>query len=213
MEKAGKFSLIAHLAKMGAHEEFVLATTSDLASALSVSQQTISRWLIELEREEKVERKGSALKLSKKASEELRALYLELKNALEPRALAFTGAVFSGLNDGKYYVGQQVYQKQFREKLGFAPYAGTLNLKIAEPEKKLLLAEREGVKITGFSSGSRVFGALKCFPAKINNKIKACILVPERSHYGNEVLEIISEKCLREELKLKDGDIVRASIE
>jgi riboflavin kinase len=51
----------------------------------------------------------------------------------------------------------------------------------------------------------RSFGRSKCFPVLIGRKIKGAIIFPARSHYGDEVVEVIAPVSLREKLKLKDG--------
>jgi riboflavin kinase len=65
-----------------------------------------------------------------------------------------------------------------------------------------------GVEIAGFSSGDRTFGSLRCFPCWISG-IEGAVIIPERSHYGFDILEIISPKNLRKALSLNDGDEVK----
>ena len=42
------------------------------------------------------------------------------------------GKVISGTHKGTYFMSLDVYQDEFREKLKFKPYPGTLNLEISE---------------------------------------------------------------------------------
>jgi riboflavin kinase len=56
-----------------------------------------------------------------------------------------------------------------------------------------------------------VLGSLKCFPCLINGAHGA-IAIPERTHHGPEVLEIISPFNLRDRLGLKDGDCVKVEV-
>jgi len=125
------------------------------------------------------------------------------------------GTLFTGLGEGAYYVTKEGYRKQFIEKLGFDPYPGTLNLKLTTEYDIKSLSELEtypAVELEGFEDESRTFGAVKCYPAIINNKEKGAVIYALRSHYGSSVLEIISPVFLRSRLKLKDGNKVKVEI-
>jgi riboflavin kinase len=64
-----------------------------------------------------------------------------------------------------------------------------------------------GIEIEGFKKNDRIFGSIKCFKCKVND-VDASIIIPERSHYGSNILEIISRFELRKKLNLKNGDEV-----
>jgi len=68
------------------------------------------------------------------------------------------------------------------------------------------------IEIQGFKSETRSFGAVKCYPAVINNKIKGTVVAALRSHYNSSVIEIIAPYYLRGKLKLKDGHKVKVEI-
>ena len=42
------------------------------------------------------------------------------------------GKIISGMGKGTYFMSQDIYVKQFQEKLQFKPFVGTLNIKIEE---------------------------------------------------------------------------------
>ena len=42
--------------------------------------------------------------------------------------MEITGIVTTGLGKAAYFLGQDFYKNQFRERLGFTPFPGTLNL-------------------------------------------------------------------------------------
>jgi riboflavin kinase len=65
----------------------------------------------------------------------------------------------------------------------------------------------EPIVIQGFSDGERTFGAGKCYLITING-IKSAVIIPERTHYPANLLEIIAPVNLREKLHLRDGDEV-----
>jgi riboflavin kinase len=124
----------------------------------------------------------------------------------------FKGKVISGLGEGRYYTEQSGYVEQFKEKLGFIPYPGTLNVEIEyiERNKLRLLKDNRSIHINEFKTKNRTFGGVKCFRAMINN-IEGAIVLPIRSHYS-KVLEFISKDFLREKLNLEDGNEVKIEI-
>ncbi len=110
------------------------------------------------------------------------------------------GIVTSGKKRAKNFMSMVEYKKQFKEKLGLNPYAGTLN--ILSPHKKIL-EEMDGIMVEGFVRKGKKYGRVKCFPVKIG-RIKAAIVIPEKSR--EDYLEIISKYNLRKKLKIEDGD-------
>ena len=64
-----------------------------------------------------------------------------------------------------------------------------------------------GIEVEGFKMNNRIFGSIKCFKSKING-IDSSVIIPERSHYGSDILEVISPFDLRKKLKLKNGNDV-----
>jgi len=128
--------------------------------------------------------------------------------------LIIHGIVFTGLSEGSYYVGLEGYRKQFRAKLGFDPYPGTLNLRVKREDlnERRMLESFPSVYIEGFANEKRTYGPAKCFRAIVNNKVSSAIIVPIRAHYGEDVIELISPHHLRKQLKLKDGDVVTVKV-
>ena len=104
------------------------------------------------------------------------------------------------------------YVNQFKEKLGFVPYPGTLNVEIqfVERNKLRLLKNYRALTIDEFQTENRTFGSVRCFKADVNGS-EGAIVLPLRSHYSN-ILEFISPHNLREKLNLKDGDEVKIII-
>mgnify|MGYP000545347320 CR=1 FL=1 len=222
-EMLGKafFTLLA-LAELGAASEDMEITTLELAKRLKCSQQTASRHLIMLDRAglitRTVTKKGCVVRLTDKGIGVLRDVYTSLRKVLDkalPPYLILRGMVFTGLGEGAYYVTREGYRRQFKEKLGFVPYPGTLNLRLVDEES--LRARREldlypGIELEGFTAEGRTFGAGKCFRAVVNNEIEAAVVIAYRTHYGPSVIELISPVCLRERLGLKDGDVVEVRV-
>ena len=74
------------------------------------------------------------------------------------------------------------------------------------------LSELTGITIDGFTDKKRSYGSVLCFPASINSNIKGSVVLIERTHHDDSVLELISSFYLRKKLRLVDGDIVDVSI-
>jgi len=210
------FYLLYKLAKRGAHERSIWLSTASLAEDLNLSPKTVSRKLIELEAlgfiRRRVGNKGQYVSMTNKGVMYLRTLYEELKSlAWEgPEELSLRGKVFKGLGEGAYYVSLKHYRREFLSKLGFEPFPGTLNLLLDEEgvKRRRLLDLLPGITIKGFKDGIREYGSAKAFKALIANRLEGAVLLIDRTHYGPEVIEVISPFNLRRTLNLKDGDCV-----
>jgi len=129
--------------------------------------------------------------------------------------LTVTGKVFSGMGKGKYYVGHAEYQKRFKESLGYAPYPGTLNVKLEEGsviQKLKDLRSKDGTKVEGFTLRGESFSALTCFDAELRGE-RATLLFIDVTYYNETVAELISPVYLRGKLGLKDGDVVSFTVD
>jgi riboflavin kinase len=213
-----RFTLLK-LAEMGAHRRTAKISTKYLSQKLCTSQQTASRYLIELERKGWIKRTithdGCLIRIDATGMAELQKLYSNLRflmDAAYPPSMTLEGTVFMGLGEGAYYITKEHYRKQFIEKLGFDPYPGTLNLKLTSDYDIKTRAELEAypaVEIEGFKSEDRTFGLVKCYPVMVDNKVKGAMISALRTHYDVSVIEIIAPVCLRKHLNLKDGSKVK----
>lgn len=208
------FTLIK-LAEMGAHRRTAKISTEYLAGKMSTSQQTASRYLIELEQKGWIQRtitpEGCLIRITEAGTKELQRLYSKMRLLMEaqyPPSITLEGTVFTGLGEGAYYTSNEGYRRQFIEKLGFDPYPGTLNLKLTTDYDIKTRSELEAypsIEIEGFKREERSFGPVKCYPAILQNTVKAAIITALRSHYDASVIEVIASVNLRKTLKLKDG--------
>jgi riboflavin kinase len=210
------------LAEMGAHRRTAKISTEYLAGKLGISQQTASRYLIELDNKGWIKRtitpEGCLIKITDGGVKELQKLYSNLHFLMEaayPPSITLEGTVFTGLGEGAYYISKEQYRKQFLEKLGFDPYPGTLNLKLTTDYDVKARSELEAypaIEVEGFRNEDRTFGHVKCYPAIIENKAKGALILALRSHYDASVLEVIAPVFLRKHLKLKDGHKVKVEV-
>lgn len=131
---------LAELFTKGARYNFVPITTSSLGKSIRKSQQAASKHLMELEANGYVERLRSGQKVSvritTKGHAEMIKIFSVLKSSLEsiPAYLEFKGTISSGMGEGAYYMSMKGYTKQFKTKLGYVPFPGTLNVKLKDKE-------------------------------------------------------------------------------
>ncbi|MFA4936532.1 MAG: DUF120 domain-containing protein, partial [Candidatus Methanoperedens sp.] len=126
---------LKRLALLGAHNKPVELSSVEFASHIDGSPQTAARKLKNLEDENLISRqilhKGQLISITKNG---LAALQNELNDYQEifsgnGSIKVLSGKVITGLGEGQYYISLEGYRTQFREKLGFDPYPGTLNIK------------------------------------------------------------------------------------
>ncbi len=185
---------------------------ADIAAATGLTPQGASKMVKRLmDRGLLVRHADGSLTFTGKAEEEMREAFgVLLRYFGAPLRVKLSGAVFTGLGEGRYYLSLEGYVRQFEERLGFRPYPGTLNVRLF-PEyipHRRYLELLPGIQISGFSNGVRTYGGVKCFRAEVNGYPNAAVLIIERTHYGPDVIELVAPISLREALGLKDGDVV-----
>jgi riboflavin kinase len=203
---------------MGARDGAVEVSTAELGKRIGRSQQAVSNHLQELEEGGYLERLRTdgrmGVHLTARGLEALSTIYTTLRGVLEeqPPAYELRGYLFSGLGEGAYYVSLRGYRRQFVANLGFDPFPGTLNVRLAsEADRRLrhALRQQPGILIAGYEDEQRTYGWVRCLPAIINDSQHAAVLNAfERTHYDDTVIEAIAPLNVREELQLRDGDPV-----
>ena len=216
--KIEMLDVLKQLALMNATKKVVKISSKELAEKIGQSVQTAARKLKELENKGLIERiitrDGQFIVITEEGKKLLYREYLDYKKIFENgNVIVIRGRVFSGIGEGRYYVSLEGYRRQFIEKLGFDPYPGTLNLKIPKEQMyfRRMLEKEEGILIEGFSTADRTFGEVKSFKCKVNG-IEGAVVMPKRTHYPEDVLEVIAPVKLRDVLKLKDGDYVDVEV-
>ncbi len=126
------------------------------------------------------------------------------------------GTVFTGSGRGAYYVGHPEYVKRFKQLLGYAPFPGTLNVKLGTEEdirqRTRLRLRVEGLRIEEFHVAGERFSTVNCFKGRLEDQAIALLIVAI-TDYDDSVLELISPVYLRQMLRLKDGSAVSPTIE
>jgi riboflavin kinase len=212
---------LAELLVRGARYNYIEITTKELGKNIDRSQQAASKHLLDLEKEGYLHRvrkgQGFRVKVTEKGYEEISKLLLTLKAALDsaPNQLEFQGTAVSGMGEGAFYMSMAGYKNQFVEKLGYTPFPGTLNIKLEDQvyvNAKKELDRYPSIFIDGFSDGKRTYGWAKCYNAVINDKVNGALLIIERTHHGDSVIEVIAPVKIKDIVKIKDGDRVNIKI-
>ncbi len=204
--------VLLSLAEKGAAFGAVNVTTVSLSEELGISQQSASRILAELEERGLVERKresaGFLVSLTPAAVEELKKTSSRLSRIFnqEPE---ITGEVIAGIGEAAWYVKK--YASRIRNLLGFAPFPGTLNIKTEPSAVRKMASVCEALRVEEFREEGRTFGGISLYPARIQGN-DAAVIMPDRSRYGPEVVEVIAPFNLRKKLGLKTGDTVTVHV-
>jgi riboflavin kinase len=206
--------LLLHIAKKKGLFGSFKSSTLSISKELDISQQTISRKLREMEDKKLVKRlaspNGLSISLDNKGRDFLQKNYQDLKDLFKAKKTVINAIVQEGIGEGSYYVSQKQYNKQFRSKLGFVAFPGTLNLKVSREELTQFLANKEMILIEGFNTKTRTFGPINAYKIKTNN-IESAIVVPERTRHAEDIIEVIANVNLRDALKIEDKDTVKLS--
>ena len=211
------------LALDGALDELTKVSCADLAARLDASNQTASRRLQRLEDAGLLDREmqgdGQAVTVTGAGERRLQSEYADYRRIFESDAsVHLQGLVTSGMGEGRHYITLPGYMQQFIERLEYEPFAGTLNLQLTDDSvrKRARLGALEPVTIEGWEDDERTYGPAYCYPASIEGNDgeyePAHIIAPERTHHGEEKVEIIAPEKLRDVLELQDGDEVTVHV-
>ncbi len=118
------------------------------------------------------------------------------------------GTIQKGIGEGSFFTSLDWVVEQFERAMGFAPFPGTLNVRICDedlPQVDAFFSNKDFELIPTdphFCSGSfkRV---------RVNGILAAAVFPSEDVHvHGKEIVEIISDRHLKGTLHLEDGDLV-----
>jgi riboflavin kinase len=212
---------LTELLSRGAKNNFVTITTTTLGKNIHKSQQAASKHLLELEEGGFIERIMSgrkvSVKLTKKGYDQIVDIFNLIKNGLEsvPPTIDLEGTLVAGMGEGAYYMSLKGYTKQFKTKIGYVPFPGTLNVKLDKKEHVEAvrqLSTLDAARIDGFSDGKRTYGWVKCYECTLNGKVRCHLILLERTHHDDSVIELISQYDIRKKLGLKNGADLRIKI-
>ena len=250
---------LAYLLSRGARHSYVEMTTKELGRKISKSQQSASRHLADLERDGLIERgpptstggggggggsgatssRGghTSVRVTQRGFEELERLSSILSDSIAPTdsanlaRITLSGVLVSGMGEGAYYMTLDGYTRQFRSKVGYVPFPGTLNVRLSGRRHmeavRRLKSERVGRMIDSFSDGRRTYGWAICYPALLRAgpagggdgatgsktaEVQCDLITLERTHHDDSIIELISAVCIREATMISDGSDVTIEI-
>ncbi|MFC6726881.1 DUF120 domain-containing protein, partial [Halobium palmae] len=163
---------------------------------------------------------GQWVEVTPAGESRLRTEYEQYRRVFEdPRHVDLRGTVTGGMGEGRHYISLSGYMEQFRERLDYEPFPGTLNVALDEESVRARAAVEslDAVLIDGWEDEERTFGPATCFAATVERDGEsfspAHIIVPERTHHDESQLEVIAPVKLRDELGLDDDDTVVVRVE
>ena len=212
---SAEVTTLKYLALAGGLEGEEKLSCAALAGRLDASTQTASRRLQRLEENDCITREivsdGQWIEILETGEQLLQAEYASYRRIFErDLVVELRGTVTSGMGEGRHYITLSGYMEQFREKLGYEPYPGTLNVDLTEESirSRARLDAIEPITIEGWESEDRTYGPAYCYPAAIETDGTRYedlhVITPERTHHGDDHLELIAPDELREALDLTD---------
>ncbi|MFT4932610.1 MAG: riboflavin kinase [Natronomonas sp.] len=198
----------------------VKLSCSAFADEIGTSTQTASRRLQRLDSAGLIAREtvsdGQWIELTEDGEHVLRREYEDYRTVFEgPRTIELSGTITRGMGEGQHYISLSGYMEQFREKLGYEPFPGTLNVSMGDESVRRRAALRgfDAIHIEGWRDEDRTYGPASCYPAVIEGTDGdrydgSHVIVPDRTHYDEDRLELIAPDRLRDALDLEDGDRV-----
>lgn len=215
-----ELATLKQLAQTEAKEQGPEVTSSQLADQLNISSQTVSRRLQSLEEAGLIDRKakphGQRISIKGRGKEVLMQEYQEYVELMgEKDDVELTGTVVDGMGEGKEYLSLRGYAEQFRNRLGYTPFPGTLNVELDDDDaaERSQLEDIEPTHIEGWEDSGRTYGPAHCYPARLvtetgNTYKRSHVIVPERTDHDETILEIIAEDKLKDTLDLNEEDEV-----
>ena len=180
-----------------------------LGDRLDASTQTASRRLQRLEAADLIEREvvgdGQWVRFTDAGEAALRSEYADYRRIFETEtALTLSGVVTSGMGEGRHYITLDGYMRQFRERLGYEPFPGTLNVDLDEASvrRRAELGGIDAVPIDAWEGEDRTYGAATCYAATVvaggaddedaRSYEGAHVIVPDRTHHDESQIEVIA---------------------
>lgn len=221
---ADELAALKLLALEGAMAGPTKVSCAQLGAALEASNQTASRRLQALEEGELIDRTrvsdGQLVELTDRGVGVLKREYEEYRRLFEDaEPVLLRGTVTGGMGEGRHYISLPGYNEQFRERLGYEPYPGTLNLELDDRSRRdrSSLDALDAVPIDGWEGEDRTYGPATCYPASIQHEDESYqpvhVIVPERTHHDASQLEVIAPDRLRDVFGLDDGEEVTLRVE
>ena len=213
-----ELATLRHLAVKAGADLTTTITCSALSDMLGVSTQTASRRLRQLDAEGLIERTieshGQRVLINDHGLSALRHEYEQYRYLFdESNEVTLTGTVCTGMGEGQYFVSRPGYKEQFKQRLGYEPFEGTLNAELTPESARRRSAIKclTPIEIDGWEDEERTYGPAVCYPASLRltngeQYEPAHVVAPKRTHHDSDQIEILAHDELREILSLDEGD-------
>jgi riboflavin kinase len=122
--------------------------------------------------------------------------------------ISLPGTIVSGLGEGAYFMALPWVRDAVDQALGFEPYPGTLNVRLADREARLAwreIRERPALRLAP-PPPDTCGGWL--IPLVVAPGVRAAVVVPDVTRHAEDVLEVIAAVHVRSRLGLEEGDPV-----
>jgi CTP-dependent riboflavin kinase len=123
------------------------------------------------------------------------------------------GVIFSDMGEGASFMSLDWVQKVLRDRLGFAPYPATLNLRpVSQAEIARWNEIRQEIKGTDISPQEFNFCHARLFRVEIGRadgeteKVKGGVILPEVEGYPADKIEVVAPVRLKDKFQVRDGD-------
>jgi riboflavin kinase len=96
-------------------------------------------------------------------------------------------------------------QGSLRDKLGFSPYPGTLNLRLETESMRAAWRQIRNSSGIEIKAPDAAFCQARCFLVEIEGKHQGAVILPEVEGYPADKVEVVASVRLKDELGLADG--------
>lgn len=122
---------------------------------------------------------------------------------VDQKKIKVKGKVVRGIGKGSFFLSLDPYKSFFKGLLGKEPYPGTLNIELPDDWDKILSFPNE-YQPAGYGGILYAMGNLQ--------GIKVIVIRPQKSKHSKKIIEIVSDRYLRENLKIQNGKIIELDI-
>ncbi len=120
----------------------------------------------------------------------------------------FRAVVTEGRGEARAFTQLDWVCRQFRDKFGFDPHPGTLNLQV----DRNAIAWGKVCRGTTIEPGAPGFCAAKALRVRVNDRLAAVWIIPEVPDYPANQVELMADQSLRDALDLRNGDTVSIQV-
>jgi CTP-dependent riboflavin kinase len=122
------------------------------------------------------------------------------------------GELATGVGEATGFTQLDWARKAFIDRFGIDPFPGTVNLIVRNPGDRAAWRRVRSGEAMVISPPRTDWCDARCFAAQIDRiggqPIEAAIILPDIASYAEEQIELIARVCIRDSLKVQDGDTI-----